>query len=132
MSGKNTNDLANTIASAVRTALNGGFLYLYSGPVPATADEALAMVNDHTEIAKFSDGDDGVTGLTFDEPVNGVLNKAAGEDWRATTSFDGADDGETDLAWSFYRFCQDGDDGRGAATGPRVQGTVGGPTSGAD
>lgn len=132
MSGKNTIDLANTVASAVRTDLNGGFLYLYSGPVPATADEALDMVNDHTEIAKFTESDDGETGLTFDSPVNGVLNKAAAEDWRATTSFDGADDGETGLAWSFYRFCPAGDDGRGAATGPRVQGTVGGPTSGAD
>lgn len=132
MSGKNTNDLADTIATAVRTALNGGFLYLYSGPVPATADEALDMVNDHTEIAMFSESDDGITGLTFDASVNGVLNKAAAEDWRATTSFDGADSAELNLAWSFYRFCPSGDNGRGAATGPRVQGTVGGPTSGAD
>lgn len=132
MSGKNTNDLADTIATAVSLELTGGFLYLFSGPVPATADEALDMVNDHTEIAQFTESDDGLTGLTFDPPVDGVLNKAAAEDWRATTSFDGADAAELALAWSFYRFCPSGDDGRGAATGPRVQGTVGGPTSGAD
>ncbi|MGD9643802.1 MAG: hypothetical protein AB7V08_13815 [Elusimicrobiales bacterium] len=132
MSGKKTTDLANTIATAVRTALNGGFLYLYSGPVPATADEALDMVNDHTEIGKFSESDDGVTGLTFDAAAAGRIDKAAAEDWRTTTSFDGADDGETDLAPTFWRFCPDGDDGRGSATGARVQGTAGGPASGAD
>lgn len=132
MSGKNTTPLANTVAGAVRTALNSGFLYLFTGPVPATADEALDMVNLHTQIARFTESNNGVTGLTFDAAVAGVINKAAAEDWRTTTAFSGKDAAQPSLAPTFWRFCPAGDDGRGVAAGARVQGTAGGPTSGAD
>ena len=137
MSIKITAALANAMGNTggIKELLDGGNLYLFAGPVPDTADEALDMVAAHTEVAKFTESGDGATGLTFDAPVDRVLSKAAAESWQATTAFDGAEDDEPSLVISFYRFCPAGDDGRAAAdpsTGYRVQGTVGDLLSGAD
>lgn len=128
--------LANALANAggLKELLNGGKLYLFAGPVPATADAALNMVDDHTLIGVFTESDDGTTGLTFENPTGGILSKTITEVWASTTAFDGADDGETSLAPSFWRFCAGSDNGQGAAdgsTGYRLQGTAGGPTAGA-
>lgn len=122
-------------STGLKSMLDNGFLHIFAGPVPATADEALDMVNDHTLIAVISVDDDGVTGLTFEAPANGILAKATAENWLGETSFSGAEAAEPVLVCTFYRFCAAGDDGQGtanASTGYRVQGTVGGPTSGAD
>lgn len=119
----------------LKDQFDAGFLYIFSGPVPATADAALDMVTDHTQLVMVTVDDDGVTGLTFEEPVLRVLNKLAAEDWLGTVTFDGAEDAEATLTATFYRFCAAGDNGRGAAdtsTGYRVQGLVGGPSSGAE
>lgn len=129
--------LANALGNAggIKELLDGGNLYLYAGPVPATADAALDMVNDHTEVAKFTESGDGTTPLTFDAPSARVVSKASSESWQATTAFDGAEAAEASLEITFYRFCPAGDDGRAAAdpsTGYRVQGTVGDLLSGAD
>ena len=131
---KRTTALANTLAAALKTDLDAGFLFLYAGTVPATADEALDLVAVHTEVLKVSNNG-GVTGLTFEAPANGVLAKEETEVWKGTVTFDGFDDAETTLTPTFYRFCPAGDNGRGvanASTGYRIQGTVGGPSSGAD
>lgn len=120
-------------ATGIKTQLAAGFLYVYSGAVPATADEALNMVTTHTELLKVSLSG-GATGLTFDAPAAGVLPKAAAETWSGTCAFSGFD-AATTQAPTFYRFCAAGDDGRAAAnasTGYRIQGTAGGPSSGAD
>lgn len=127
------NGLAN--GTGLKEQFDGGFLYLYAGAAPANADAALDMVNVHTEIAMFSVDGDGVTGLTFDAPVDGLLSKAAAEAWQATTAFDGFESAEPTLTPVFFRLCAAGDDGRGAAnttTGFRIQGTVGSLASGAD
>ncbi|HEY3434228.1 MAG TPA: hypothetical protein VGK41_01110 [Solirubrobacterales bacterium] len=116
---------------ALRTAINGGNLYLFAGPVPADETVALDMVVDHTQLVKMTDGDDGVTGLDFSAPVGDVMASDGTQDWLGLIAFDGAEDGESSLDATFYRFCPAGDDGRGAASGPRLQGTVGGPVSGA-
>lgn len=134
MSLKRTIALAQHLAAAIKTNLDGGFLYVYAGPPPATSDEALDLVTLHTELVKISISG-GATGLTFDAPVAGVLSKAAAETWSGTNAFDGVDDADSALAPTFYRFCKSGDNGRGAAnstTGDRIQGTAGGPSSGAD
>lgn len=127
-----TEALANAMGDAASALLDGGNLYLYAGPVPASADAALDMVNDHTEVAKFTESGDGTTGLTFNAATGRVVSKTSGESWQATTAFDGAEDTEPSLLITFYRFCPAGDDGRGAATGARIQGTVGNLLSGAD
>lgn len=126
--------LANALAAYASTQLNLGFLYVFAGPAPATADDALDLVAVHTEIVKISNNATD-TGLTFAAPAAGVLPKAAAEVWSgviATSGFQGA---EVALAPTFYRLCAAGDNGRlaaNASTGYRIQGTAGGPNSGAE
>ncbi len=116
------------IKRGFQNALDGGFLYVFAGPVPASADAALDMVGSHTQLAKLS-----VTGsgLTFSAPVGNVLPKAPSEQWEGLIAFEGANAGAPSLSPSFYRFCSAADDGRGSATGVRLQGTAGGPASNA-
>lgn len=127
--------LRNALLSngGVKENLDAGFLYVFAGPVPADADAALDMATSHTEVAKITVNDDGTTGLTFDAPVNAVLNKAAAETWEGTINLDGFDAGPT-VTPSFFRFVSAADNGRGAGgtTAKRIQGTAGGPSSGAD
>lgn len=120
--------------SSVKEELDGGFLYFYAGPVPADADTALDMVDDHTQLAKLAADDPpvdaGVTGLTFEAAAtNGALPKTAAESWAALVHFNGADDAQAGvgpLTAAFFRFCGPGDDGRAAGTTstPRIQGTI--------
>lgn len=111
--------------NALRDELNGGRMFWFSGPVPASPDDALDMLNDHTQLVEFTESGDGVTGLTFDAPSGNAMLKAAAESWSGLIAFDGAEDSEDTLNASFYRFCADGDDGRGVASSPRIQGTIG-------
>lgn len=125
--------LMEALLTELKNQLDGGFLYIFSGSVPNSADDALDMLNDHTMLAMITVDDDGETGLTFAPPAGNLLSKNSGENWIGTIAFSGAEDGETTLSPSFWRFCQDGDDPTAAASGgPRLQGTVGGPASGAD
>lgn len=113
-------------AIGLKEQLDDGFLYIFSGAAPATAEEALNMATTHTELLKVSVGDDGVTGLTFDAPASGVVSKAAAETWSGTCSFDGFNAATTQTP-TFFRYCAAGDNGRGvanASTGYRLQGTV--------
>lgn len=115
-----TQFLANNtmVTGSMRSALNGGFLYLYSGPVPATADAAIDGSGDM--LMKLTESDDGSTGLTFQaSATNGVLRKTTAEVWKGTCTTAGTA--------TFFRFCTSTDDGTGASSGtqPRVQGTVG-------
>lgn len=120
--------------TGLKEQFDGGFLYIFAGPVPPTADTTLDMVAAHTELVKIS-LNAGATGLTFAAPAGGVLGKTPAETWSGAASFDGYEDTETSLAPTFYRFCTGGDNGQGVAdpsTGFRMQGTCGGPNSGAD
>ena len=113
--------------AALKAEFDGGRMFWFAGPVPATADEALDMVADHTQLVEMTESGDGVTGLTFQAPSGSAMVKAAAEDWSGLIAFDGAEDAETTLTATFYRFCTDGDTGRGVASAPRLQGTIGGP-----
>ena len=124
-------DLAAAMLAGVKTALDGGFIYIFAGSVPSGPDIALDMVTDHTQLAMLSVDGDGVTGLTFASPVGATLSKN-GDEWSGLVAFDGAESGETSLTPTFFRFCPSGDNGRGAATTERLQGTAGGPNSSAD
>lgn len=118
------NALLNAIG--LKEQLDDGFLYIFSGTEPATANEALNMATTHTKLAMITVSDDGTTGLTFDAPASGVLSKAAAETWSGTCAFDGFDATTTQAA-TFFRFCAAADNGRGAAdgtTGYRLQGSV--------
>lgn len=120
--------------TGLKEQFDGGKLYLYAGPIPASANDALDMAAAHTEVVVITVGGAG-TGLTFGAPSGGVLGKSSGETWSGVPATDGFQGSQTSLAPTFYRFCAGSDNGRGAAnasTGYRVQGTVGGPNSGAD
>jgi hypothetical protein len=65
--------LGNGTNLGLRAALAAGFLYLYTGSQPATADKGATG----TLLGKVTVLDDGTTGLTFDAPAAGVLAKAA-------------------------------------------------------
>ncbi|MBW8776851.1 MAG: hypothetical protein JF596_18120, partial [Stenotrophomonas sp.] len=111
-----------------------GFLYFFAGAQPLSADTALDLVTVHTHLIRISNNNTS-TGLTFEVPTIGVLVKAIAEVWKGVYAFEGFQDGETELPPTFYRFCAGSDNGRGAAdptTGYRVQGSMGGPASGAD
>lgn len=125
------NGLANGMG--LKEQFDGGLLFLFAGPVPETADAALDLVSQHTQVVEISVNSAG-TGLTFDEPNLGVLGKAAAEIWSGVVAPEGFGGGETSIAPTFYRFCAAGDNGRAAAgaSSYRVQGAVGGPNSGAE
>ncbi len=70
---------------SVEAALETGFLIIYSGSQPASANDA-ATGSLLATIAV----DDGATGLTFDPIVTaGTLPKAAGETWSGTAVLTG-------------------------------------------
>lgn len=133
MSYKLNDDLANAALNAIGTELADGFLHLFAGPVPADPDAALDMMNDHTLVCTITKDGDGTTGLTFGTAAASALPKNPAETWAGTAAFDGADDGETELTLTFFRYCAAGDNGQGAgSTSPRLQGTIGATGSGAD
>lgn len=125
--------LAADMLNAAKAALDGGKLYYYAGPVPASANTALDMVALHTELAVISLNST-ATGLTFATATGSQLNKTAAEIWAGLVAFDGKDAASLTLTPTFWRFAPPGDNGRTAGTGTtkRVQGTLGGPDSTAD
>lgn len=115
-----SNTLGQAGLTAIRTALNGGTLFLFSGTVPADADDALNMSTTHTQLVAYP-------GVSFESPSGPGMVKTVSEDWDEVITFDGAEDSETTLTPTFWRFCASGDNGRGAGSTPRLQGTAGGP-----
>lgn len=113
--------LANYIATtgSLKAALDGGFLRLFSGPVPATADAAID--GSSVELCLISNNNTGTTGLTFATPATGgILTKTSSETWSGTVEATGTA--------TFWRFCQAGDNGAAADTTAahvRLQGTIG-------
>lgn len=131
--------LANGLlqGSSVKELLDGGFLRIFAGPVPATADEALDMTattGDHTQLVQLAadavPADAGVVGLNFAATASArALAKDAAETWVGKVHFvgkDAASAGVSPLTATFYRFCDAADDGTGVAGvgDPRIQGTV--------
>lgn len=122
------------LAVESKAKLDGGKLYIFCGTPPANADAALDIAATHTLLVTITNNDAG-TGITFQTPTDNNLNKASSETWSGTASFSGKDAATTTLTPTFFRFCPSGDNGQSAAntsTGYRIQGQVGGPSSGAD
>lgn len=110
--------LATALAAAVKAALDGGTLKIFSGPVPATAGAAVDGAS--VLLAEITVDGDGVTGLTFDAPTTGTLNKAAADTWTCLGT-----DVVSGTA-TFYRFTESGDAGTAlSTTHSRIQGIVG-------
>lgn len=128
---KMSTQLSESLLDGISQMIGGGLMYWFAGPVPESADDALDMDNDHTQVLVLSVDGTG-DGISFDSPDGTVLAKDPGEVWSGLIEFDGAEDSETTLTPTFFRLCPDGDDGRDEAPGPRIQGTIGGPSSSAE
>lgn len=125
------------ILEAGNAAPAGLYLYLFAGPVPANADEALDMVSDHTQTVKVAADAtaiaDGIVPLELAASASGgYITKSTSQTWKGLIAFDGVNDASPSLTPTFWRLCAGGDNGRAAGTGTsyRVQGTAG--VSGAD
>jgi hypothetical protein len=106
-------------SGSVRSSLNGGFIRIYSGAVPSSADSALGSATLLCVISVNSTG----TGITFATTASGgVLTKNLSETWSGVNVASGTA--------SFYRHVAALDTGENSATQVRIQGTVG--TAGAD
>lgn len=122
-----TSDIATSALAPFKTALDGGFLYIYSGDVPPTAEAALDTGSTHTLLAKISLDGDGVTGLTWETPAARSMLKPVAASWSGDADFVGAEPGATTLLATFARFVPAAGDPAAAATTPRLQFTVSDP-----
>jgi hypothetical protein len=98
--------------------LNGGKLYIFAGPVPASADDALTVPATHQLLCTITLSG-GASGINFDTAASGgTLSKAPAETWSGTNAAGGTA--------TFYRHCESGDNGQGASTTlSRLQGAIG-------
>ena len=120
-------ELATSVVAAVKSQLDGGFLYIYAGAVPADVEDALDTQNVHTLLAKVSLNGDGVTGLTWDAAANRAITKPSGADWEATAAFSGFEDSESELLATFARLVPAAQDPEVGTSTPRAQFVVSGP-----
>lgn len=121
MSIKTSTGLRNKLldTGSLDTVLALGFIKIYAGAVPASADAALGAATLLSTISLNSTA----TGLSFEAAaVNGTLSKLSAEVWSGTNVAGGTA--------TFYRHIAPGDDGTLSTTQARIQGTIG--TSGAD
>jgi hypothetical protein len=98
--------------SSLAAALALGFIKIYSGAVPATADAALGGAVLLSTISVNSTG----TGLSLGTPADGVISKAAAEIWSGVNAATGTA--------SFFRYVAPADTGVASTVEKRVQGTV--------
>lgn len=116
MSVKTSTGLRNGVlaSDSFKGLMDGCFLRIYAGPVPASADDAIGSATLLCTVSNNSSA----TGLTFDSTaVGGVLSKTPAEVWSGNNVAAGTA--------SFYRLETSGDDQDASTTLPRVQGTVG-------
>jgi len=109
---------AMMVTGSLRSLINNYKIRIFSGPVPATAEEAIDGSSDLL-VSMTKDGD-GSTNLTWQATsTNGVLRK--------TTADVASGEIDTTGTATFFRVCIGSDDGTGAAGGSdhRVQGTIG-------
>lgn len=120
MALKASSGLRNKMATnmGLTSAMALGFINVYSGAGPATANDAATG----TLLCVISNNG-GATGLTFEATaVDGVVQKAIAEVWSGTNLATGVA--------GYYRHVAAGDTAASSTTEARIQGTVG--TSGAD
>lgn len=99
---------------SLAAALNGGFLELYEGPEPATADAAIDPGQHKLLCRIYSDGTS--AGLTLaNTAADGFIEKSA-QTWSGTNIESGTA--------KFFRFVGSADNGSLSTTLPRLQGSV--------
>lgn len=100
---------------SAKAALNGGFIHIFEGPEPASADAAIVPATHKLLCTIFSDGTS--AGLTLAATAaDGFIDKSSTETWSGTVA-------ETGTA-KFFRHVGSADTGALSTTQPRLQGTV--------
>lgn len=115
MTIKISTGLSNSMlgANSLKTTMAAGFIRIYSGTEPATADAAVTG----TLLCTISIASGG-TGINFDTAAAaGVLAKAPGETWSGVNAATGTA--------GYYRHVAAGDTGASSTTQARIQGAVG-------
>jgi hypothetical protein len=97
---------------SLAAALNLGFIKIYTGTPPATAD----MAATGTLLVTISNASS-ATGLTSGAAASGTLPKTTSEVWSGVNAVSGTA--------GYMRYVAPGDDGTASATQMRLQGTVG-------
>lgn len=98
----------------MKTTMENGFIKIYAGTVPSTAD---ASIGSATLLVTISDNS-GVGGLDFEAAASGgILSKSSSQTWSGTNAASGTA--------AFYRFVTAADDGTLSTTQERIQGSVG-------
>lgn len=116
MALKTSTGLRNYVlaSGSLKAALDNGFIKIYSGTPPASADEAIGGGN--VLLCTVSVNSTG-TGITFDATAtSGAISKATAEVWSGVNSSSGTA--------TFYRHVTSTDDGTTSSTQRRIQGTV--------
>jgi hypothetical protein len=109
---------ANLVTGSITSLLNGGFIKIYSGPSPATADAAITG----TLLCTISNNST-ATGLTFETSASGgSVTKKLAEVWSGVNAATGTA--------GYYRFVTPTDDGTLSTTQYRLQGDI--ATAGAE
>lgn len=107
--------------SPLRTLFSYGYLLLYAGPVPSSADDAI-VGGTHTLLCDIRNNDT-TTGITFASSASGgAITKNLSETWSRAAANTGTA--------TFYRLVASSDTGASSTTEARLQGSIG--TSGAD
>lgn len=108
---------ASATSASLSTAMNLGFIRLFAGTVPVSADAA----ETGTLLCIISNAST-ATGLTLDPAVSGTIPKKASEVWSGVNSNTGTA--------SYFRWVAAGDTAALSTTQARIQGLIG--TVGAD
>jgi len=102
---------------SLRDVLASGFIRIYSGTPPASADDAFNDQGDATQLCLITVNGDGTTGLTLNaDAASGAITKNA-DLWSGTVS-------DTGVA-TWFRHVGAADTGAASTTEPRIQGSVG-------
>lgn len=97
---------------SLRSLINNTKFHIYSGIVPALADDSIGNAVLLCEVSNSG------AGITFEDAApGGILLKKANETWTGTNLASGAA--------SFFRLVQSSDTGSSSTTAVRIQGTVG-------
>ena len=117
MSLKTSTGLRNRMldTAPARTVLEGGFIHIYGGVEPVSADAAIDSAGNPLLCTIYSDGL--AAGLNLAATAtDGMIQKAAGESWTGSVIVSGVA--------TFFRHVGAGDSGALSTTEPRMQGKV--------
>ena len=112
MANQSSTGLRNAMVVAMQAALANGRIDIYSGPPPASADDAPTG----TLLLRVSKNGDGSPLAMGTVPSGGLLKKPAGDVWRGTVLASGTA--------GYYRYVVTTDTGAPSLTECRMQGRV--------